>query len=183
MIKQSPMGSAVFAVSSSVLVNLFFLIMVAMNSPMGGVMPPMILAHMGPLIPSAPRALAAMDAVLLTGPPISKPMQAPITAPITDFAPPFKEMIHCWNTSMIHARGIEKTHRKIMPQTSVDMTGMNITGISPSHHLGSFHVFIQFTNLPMMNAIRRPPKKPALDWAEQQPIIRPGTMPGRPAME
>ena len=26
---------------------------------------------------------------------------------------------------------------------------------------------LQLTNLPMMNAIRRPPKNPAFDWAEQ----------------
>ena len=130
-------------------------------------MPPMILAHIGPLMPSAPRALAAMDAVLFTGPPISNPMQAPITPPITAFAPPFKEMIHCWNTSMIQARGMENMHKKIMPHKNVEHTGMIITGFNPSHHLGSFQPFIQFTTAPMINAIKRPPKNPAFDWAEQ----------------
>ena len=146
MIKHSPIGRAVLAVSSSVFVNLFFLIKVAIKSPIGGVMPPMIFAHIGPFIPSAPNAFAAIDAVLLTGPPISNPIHAPITPPITDFAPPFKEMIHFWNTSMIQAKGIENTHRNIMPHTSVDNTGMNITGMRPSHHFGSFQVFIQLTN-------------------------------------
>ena len=143
--KQSPIGSAVLAVSISVLVNLFFFSKVAINRPIGGVIPPMIFAHIGPLIPSAPNALAAMDAVLLTGPPISNPMQAPITAPITAFAPPFKEMIHCWNTFIIKDSGIENTHRKIIPQINVEHTGMIITGFKPSHHFGSFQPFIQLT--------------------------------------
>ena len=62
-----------------------------------------------------------------------------------DSLPPFKEMIHCWNTFIIKDSGIENTHRKIIPQINVEHTGMIITGFKPSHHFGSFQPFIQLT--------------------------------------
>ena len=105
-------------------------------------MPAHILADVGIKNPSAFSPFTNRAAVLLTGPPLSNAIIAPITAPSTNLEPALKAVSHPVTIPINHAIGTPITYHINNPTINVESTGINIIGIIPCNAFGTLIFFI-----------------------------------------
>ena len=115
---------------------------VAIAIPSGEVIPAHIFAEVGIKKPSAFNPFTNNAAVLLTGPPLSNAIIAPIIAPKTNRDPVVKLVNQLVTIPITQAIGTPITYHITKPTTSVVITGINMIGMMPCNAFGTLIFFI-----------------------------------------